>query len=316
MRVVFLGNAAWSVPSVEALAGSSHPLVSVVTRAPRPAGRGGTLTPTPVSEAARRLRLPLQEVETVKSGPGFEALAGSKPDVLVVVAYGEILPKAVLAIPRVAPVNLHFSLLPQLRGAAPVQKAILDGLAVTGVTTIRMDEGMDTGPMLLQAEEPIGPDDDAGLLGARLATLGARVLVESLDRLEAGTVEERPQDESRATYAPKLRPADEFIDWNQPSEQIERRIRALSPIPGARASFRGKVMKVHRASGNVWGSLPPGESGSWPPGRIFVADDGGFGVMTGEGPLKLEEVALEGRRRMSGAEFVRGHRPGVGETLG
>src|SRR5437667_301649 len=169
MRVAFLGNAEWSVPPLEALAGSSHRTSAVVTRAPRPAGRGGRPRATPVAEAARRLNLPLREVETVKGGAGFEALLASRPDALAMVAYGEILPKAVLDLPRIAPVNVHFSLLPELRGAAPVQRAILDGLVVTGVTTIRMDEGMDTGPILLRAEEPIDPEDDAGSLGDRLA---------------------------------------------------------------------------------------------------------------------------------------------------
>src|SRR2546428_2314386 len=187
MRVAFLGNAAWSVPSLESLAESPHEIVTVVTRRPRPAGRGNKLTPTPVAEAARRLALHVEEVETVKSGPGFEALTEAAPDALVVVAYGEILPQAILDIPKVAPVNLHFSLLPELRGAAPVQRAIWEGLAVTGVTTIRMDAGMDTGPVLLRAEEAIDPLDDAGSLGARLAAIGARLVVDTLDQLAAGT---------------------------------------------------------------------------------------------------------------------------------
>src|SRR5712691_6090087 len=194
MRVAFLGNAVWSVPALEALAASSHAVVLVETRVPRPAGRGKRLVPTPVAEAAGRLGLPPLEVETVKSGPGFGALARAAPDVLAVVAYGDILPPAVLNLPTVAPVNVHFSLLPELRGAAPVQRAIMEGLEVTGVTTIRMDEGMDTGPILLQAPESIRPEDDAGSLGDRLAQLGGRLLVETLDGLAAGTIQEVEQD--------------------------------------------------------------------------------------------------------------------------
>src|SRR5438874_7082325 len=211
MRVAFLGNAAWSVPVLETLAGSPHRPVAVVTREPRPVGRGNRPTATPVAHAARRLELAVEEVATVKSGGGFEALARAAPDVLAGVAYGEILPRAVLDVPAVAPVNVHFSLLPELRGAAPVQRAILDGLAATGVTTMRMDEGMDTGPILLQAEQAIDEADDAGSLGERLAAIGGRLLVDTLDRTEAGILEGRPQDEGAATYAPKLTSADEII---------------------------------------------------------------------------------------------------------
>jgi methionyl-tRNA formyltransferase len=246
-------------------------------------------------------------------------LAEAAPDVLVVVAYGEILPKVVLDLPAVAPVNVHFSLLPELRGAAPVQRAILEGLAVTGVTTIRMDEGMDTGPILLQAEEAISPDDDGGTLGARLAALGGRLLVETLDRLQARSLVEKPQDEARATYAPKLKPEDRVIDWSQPAESIVRRVRALAPEPGSTTTFRGKGLNVLRATSSeppdhevVLGALEPGEvvdalvRGRWK----------GLYVLSGDGVLRLDEVQPEGRRRMSGAEFVRGYRPEIGERVG
>src|SRR5918996_2611159 len=186
MRVAFLGNDAWPVPPLERLAGSGHEVAVVATRAPRPAGRGRAPRPTPVAEAARRLGLPLREVETVRSGEGLEALRGAEPDVLVVVAYGEILPPDVLASPAVAPVNVHFSLLPSLRGANPVARAILEGEATTGVTTMRMDEGMDTGPILLQRPEAIRDEDDAGSLGDRLSAIGGGLLVETLDAMAAG----------------------------------------------------------------------------------------------------------------------------------
>jgi methionyl-tRNA formyltransferase len=321
VRVVFLGNAPWSVPSLEALAASGHEIALVLTRTPRPAGRGNRPTPTLVAEAARRLGLPLKEVETVKSRPGFEALAHASPDVLAVVAYGEILPKAVLELPVEAPVNVHFSLLPALRGAAPVQRAILEGLAVTGVTTIRMDEGMDTGPILLQAEEAITPDDDAGSLGGRLAAIGGRLLVDTLNGLETAAVREQPQDEARATYAPKLKAEDRVIDWSQPAEAIVRRVRALAPEPAATTTFRGKTLKIFRASSSdevtIFEALAedrePRRFG--PPGFVFFDADGGLQVVTGKGYVRLEEVAPEGRRRMTSAEFERGYRPG-GETLG
>ncbi|HJP66986.1 MAG TPA: methionyl-tRNA formyltransferase [Actinomycetota bacterium] len=310
MRVTFLGNAPWSVPPLETLAGSSHG-VRVVTRAPRPAGRGGRLRPTPVADAARRLGLPVAEVETVRTGPGLDALVESPPDVLAVVAYGEILPAEVLAIPRVVPVNLHFSLLPELRGAAPVQRAILEGLTATGVTTIRMDQGMDTGPILLQAEEHVRDDDDSGSLGARLAAIGGRLLVDTLDRLEAGTVVEHPQDDERATYAPKLTRDDEVIDWSESADRVVDRIRALSPEPGARTMFRGRVLKVRRAE---WRSL--GEPGGEPTGSLTMVEELPAAYAGSEGVVVLQEVQLEGKRSISGAEFVRGYRPAPEERLG
>jgi methionyl-tRNA formyltransferase len=318
VRVVFLGNAPWSVPSLQAVAASPHELILVMTRSPRPAGRGNRLTPTPVAESARGASLPLQEVETVKAGEGFDALARAAPDVLAVVAYGEIVPKPVLDVPKVAPVNVHFSLLPELRGAAPVQRAILEGLATTGATTIRMDEGMDTGPILLQAQEAISPEDDAGSLGARLAEVGGRLLVDTLDRLDAGSLMERPQDESQATYAPKLKPEDRFIDWSQPAESIARRVRALAPEPAATTTFRGKTLKILRASASddvtLIESLSEGGA-SRPPGLVVLDVDGRLYVVTGRGFLRLDKVAPEGRRRMSAAEFERGYRA-AGQILG
>jgi methionyl-tRNA formyltransferase len=317
VRVVFLGNAAWSVPPLEAVAGSPHELVLVITRSPRPAGRGNRLTPTAVAESARRSGLPLREVETVKSGEGFDALARAAPHVLAVVAYGEIVPKTVLDVPSVAPVNVHFSLLPALRGAAPVPRAILEGFSATGVTTIRMDEGMDTGPVLLQAQEAISPEDDAGSLGARLAAVGGRLLVDTLDRLEAGSLVEQPQDEAMATYAPKLKREDRVIDWSQSAESIARRVRALAPEPAATTTFRGRTLKILRASSSndlMIAALLLEAGKPSQPGRV-VPDTGSLHVVTGEGFLRLEEVAPEGRRRMSAAEFDRGYRPG-GEILG
>lgn len=307
MQVAFLGNDRWSVPSLEALVRSSHRLVAVATRVPRPAGRGGKLRPTPVAEAARGLQLPLAEVETVKEDPGLEALREAAPDALVVVAYGEILPPQVLDLPRVAPVNVHFSLLPFLRGADPVRRAILQGLETTGVTTIRMDEGMDTGRIFLQAEEPIREEDDAGTLGDRLAGLGARLLVETLDRLAEGDLAARPQDHELATLAPKLGPDEEWIDWTEDAAGVRRRVRALAPDPGARSRFRGRILKVLRV-GEV------AESGE--PGTLLEPVEGQPVVAARSGAVVLERVIPEGRNPMSGADFARGYRPEPGERLG
>jgi methionyl-tRNA formyltransferase len=307
MRVVFLGNDPWSVPSLEAVAGSSHEVVLVATRVPRPAGRGSELRPTRVAEAARRLELPLAEVETVKEGPGWASLSEAAPDVLVVVAYGEILPPVVLELPKVAPVNVHFSLLPALRGADPVRRAILEGLEATGVTTIRMDEGLDTGPILLQEEERILPGENAGSLGDRLAFLGGRLLVETLDGLASGDIEERPQDHDRATMAPKLRPEEEWIDWSLEAGAIARLVRALAPLPGARTRFRGKILKVLEAR-ETQGEGAPG---------TFLEPAGEYPVVAaGAGALILERVLPEGRNLISGPEFARGYRPQPGEQVG
>ena len=313
MRVAFLGNAPWSVPSLEALAESSHEVVIVLTRAAKPAGRGSSLVRTPVAEAADRLGLRLKEIQTVKAGEGFAALEEATPDVLAVVAYGEILPAAVLEVPTVAPVNVHFSLLPELRGAAPVQRAIMNGASRTGVTTIRMDQGMDTGRILLQAETAIRPGEDAGELGSRLAEMGGGVLVETLDAVEARSLPERPQDDDRATYAPKLTAEDRIVDWKASAERIARQVRALAPEPGAQTTFRGKILKIFKASTDSPGR---DEDERMPPGSVAEASKSGFAVAAGVGFVRLEEVALEGRKRMTGAELVRGHRPQVGEILG
>jgi methionyl-tRNA formyltransferase len=307
VRVVFLGNDPWSVPSLRAVGASRHDLALVLTRVPRPAGRGGAPRPTAVGEAGRTLALPLREVETVKEGPGFESLRDAAPDVMAVVAYGEILPREVLDVPRVAPVNLHFSLLPQLRGADPVRWAIIEGLAVTGVTTMRIDEGLDTGPILLQAEERIRDDDDGGSLGERLAERGGELLVETLDGLEAGAIEERPQDEERATVAPKLRPEEEWIDWSEGAERAVRRIRALAPDPGARTRIRGRTLKVLRAHRVDGGGVP---------GAVTAVSKRTVSVSARDGAVALDEVLPEGRRRMRGEEWARGQRLEVGERFG
>jgi len=231
--VAFVGNARWSVTPLECLAASRHPVVLVVTREARPAGRGGTLTPTKVADAARRLDLPLRELASVRDETGLRALRDADPDVLAVVAYGEILSAEVLAVPRLMPVNVHFSLLPELRGAAPVERAIMSGLRDTGVTTMRMDEGLDTGPILLQRSTEVRADEDAGMLAGRLARLGGELLVDTLDRLAEGTLSETPQDDAAATYAAKITWEDEVVDWSRSQEEIARQVRALFPTPGA-----------------------------------------------------------------------------------
>jgi len=307
LRVAFLGNDAWSVPALEALAASAHRVELVVTAAPKPAGRGNALRRTPVAGTSERLGLPLAEVATVKTGEGAERLTASAPQILAVVAYGEILPPGILGLAAVAPVNLHFSLLPELRGASPVQTALLLGLERTGVSTILMDEGMDTGPILLQREEPIAPADDAGSLGSRLAAIGAEVLVATIDGLATGGLEPVPQDHARATYAARLGPPDRVLDWSRPARELVNRCRALSPEPAATTSFRGRGLKVFSAAA---------VEADGAPGTIVEAGRQGFVVAAGAGGLRPLELAPAGRKRMDAGSFVNGFRPRVGERLG
>jgi methionyl-tRNA formyltransferase len=306
MRVAFLGNDAWSVPSLEAVIRSGHEVALVVTRVPRPAGRGRVPRPTPVAEAARRMEARLVEVETVTTGDGFQALRSVRPDVLALVAYGEILTAAVLVLPTVGPVNVHFSLLPALRGANPVARAILEGHATTGVSTMRMDQGLDTGPVLLQRSEPILDEDDTETLGRRLAGLGGELLVATLDGLAAGGLPEHPQDDSGATMAPRFRPEEEWIDWTTGAERVWRHVRALAPQPGARALFRGRTLKIMRATVSEGGGVP---------GAVLSVGPEGIVVAAGEGSVLLLEVTPEGKRRMPAAGFARGARPELGERL-
>jgi methionyl-tRNA formyltransferase len=306
LRVAYLGNDAWSVPPLEAVASSDHEVVHVVTRTARPGRRGAGDDPTPVAAAARRLSLPLDEVETVREGGGFAALVGAVPDVLAVVAYGEILPRPVLDVAAVAPVNVHFSLLPKLRGASPVQTALLLGLNETGVTTIIMDEGLDTGDVLERARAQIEPDDDAGSLGDRLARLGGAVLLDTLDALASGSARSTPQDDGAATYARKLRPEDRRIDWSGPAPDVVNRVRAFAPDPGATTTFRGSPLKVLRVRA---------ADGSGPPGTIVEVDRDGFAVAAGTRAVRMLDVAPAGRQWMTGSAFVNGHRPAVGERL-
>jgi methionyl-tRNA formyltransferase len=315
MRIAFLGNDAWSVAPLQALADAPDIDIDLVlTNPPRPAGRGSRLTPTAVADAARSMDLPVREVDRIRDGEGFDALDSLEPDAIVVVAYGEILTPDVLDIPRLGAVNLHFSLLPRWRGAAPVQRAILEGDETTGVTVMLMDEAMDTGPTLAAVETAIDPEEDAGSLGSRLAELGSPVLVEALRGLNEGTVEPRSQDHTAATYAPKLLPEERTIAWRQPGDAIARKVRAFAPDPGAVTTFRQGRLKVlvaqaHTESSGRMLADAPG------PGAI-LGGDGNPRVQAWPGIVELVEVAPAGRRRMSGEGWAHGARFEPLERLG
>jgi methionyl-tRNA formyltransferase len=324
VRVVYLGTPAAAVPPLEALLASAHKVVAVVTRPDRPRDRrGGAPQPSPVKQAAVAAGLPVLEPPSGRDPELPRRLAALGADIGVACAFGYLLPEAVLAAFPRGIVNLHFSLLPAYRGAAPVQRALLDGATVTGVTTFVIDAGMDTGPMLLAAEVPIGPDEDAGALTARLAEIGARLTVETLDALEAGQVEPRPQPEDGASLAPKVSGEEARLDFRHPAARLAAAVRAFTPAPGAWTTHRGRRLKITRAapvggSGGLKRSPPEdtGDGSALDPGRLGLGPGGRLLVGTGDRPLELLEVRPEGRRAMSGAEFARGARLGPDEWLG
>lgn len=306
MRVVFWGSPAFAVPALEALHASRHEVVGVVTQPDRARGRGGSVSPTPVGELAAALDVPVLKPEKPRGEAFLEALSALEADAFVVAAYGEILRPEVLDLPSCGAYNIHASLLPAYRGAAPVTQAILDGCSETGITIMRMDAGLDTGPVCLQAYAPIGPDDTAGSMTERLAELGAQTVVEALDRLESGELVETQQSESEATYASKVDADRAHIDWSAPATAIERSVRAFDPWPGAWTSWRGKRLKVFRVAVTA---------GTGVPGTLVAIDPDPV-VATGDGTVTLISVQPPGRRRMSGAAWSRGQRPEVGEMLG
>ncbi|MEA2591501.1 MAG: methionyl-tRNA formyltransferase [Actinomycetota bacterium] len=306
LTTVFLGTPEAAVPALERLLDSHHSVKAVVTAPDRPKGRGMELAASPVKQRALAAGIPVLQPPSLRTPEAQAELAAAGADVFVVCAYGLILPPAVLDQPPLGCVNVHFSLLPAFRGAAPVAAAVLAGLPVSGVTIMQMDPGLDTGPILDAIEEPIRPDDDTGSLEARLAVAGAALLVSVLDRLEAGTIEARPQDGSQATYAGKVTPEDARIDWGQPGPSIVDRVRAFSPRPGAWTTLDGRRLKV-------WRARVAGEPGGGAPGSFAGGAGGSFVVATGEGALTLEEVQPEGGRRMPGADFLRGRRGAAGK---
>ena len=313
-RVVYLGNDAWSVPPLEALAGDPgiEPVL-VLTRTPRPGRRGGPTAPTPVAVSARELDLPLLEVPTVVGGPGLSSLREADPDIVVVVAYGELLPREVLDAGRLGAVNLHLSLLPRWRGASPVQHALLAGDAETGVTTMLLDEGLDTGPVLAQAAVAIRADDDAGRLGARLARLGGELLARTIVDLAAGRATPRAQDDALATAAPKLTAEDRRLRWDRPAAELVGRVRAFAPRPGADTLRGDRILKILAASVAEAGAAVPAGAAA---GTVVRVDPTWFEVAAGEGRVRVLEVAAEGRARMPAGDWLRGSRLEPGERLG
>jgi methionyl-tRNA formyltransferase len=305
MELIFLGTPSFAVPTLERIIDAGHRVLAVFTQPDRPKGRGGQLSQSPVKEAALRLGLPVHQPERIRHADAVEQLKQMNPDAMVVVGYGQIIPQAIIDIPRFGIINVHASLLPKYRGAAPIQWAIANGEARTGVTTMRIDSGLDTGDMLLKWETEIGPEEDALDLGRRLSAAGAQLLVETL-RDNPTPVK---QDPGEATYAPILKKEDGLIDWSWPARKIFDRSRGFLPWPGAHSFFRGQMFHVWRS--RVASGEPSGEPGQMIPQkkRLWIACGGATA-------LEAIEVQVEGRKRMSAEAFLNGHQLGGDEMLG
>jgi methionyl-tRNA formyltransferase len=305
MDLIFLGTPTFAVPTLERIVDAGHRVLAVITQPDRPKGRGGHLSQSPVKEAALRLGVPVHQPERIRLPQVVEQLNLMKPDTMVVVGYGQIIPQVILDIPTFGIINVHASLLPKYRGAAPIQWAIANGETRTGVTTMRIDAGLDTGDMLLKWETQIGQEEDALDLGRRLSIAGAQLLVETL-RDNPTPVK---QDPDKASYAPILKKEDGLIDWTWPAKKIVDRSRGFLPWPGAYSFFRGRIFHIWRS--RVWSDGPGGDPGQMIPQkkRLVIACGGATA-------LESLELQVEGRKRMSAEAFLNGHQLRDGEMLG
>ncbi len=306
MRLIFLGTPAFAVPSLEHVVQAGHQVLTVVTQPDRPRGRGQHAAPPPVKAAALRLGLPVYQPERVRRPEAVEHLRSMPVDTMVIVGYGQIIPQTVIDLAPLGIINVHGSLLPRYRGAAPIQWAIVNGEQRTGVTTMRIDAGLDTGDMLLKRETEIGEDENAIDLGSRLAVMGAELLVRTLARLALGTIVPEKQDSSQATHAPLLKKEDGLIDWSRPARVIHNLVRGLQPWPGAYTAFRGTTLHLWRTR------VAEGHTG--PPGSLLRHNPPLVACSTGA--LELLEVQMEGRKRVSGIDFANGQRLTGNDTLG
>ena len=312
MNLIFLGTPDFAVPTLDALVAAGHTILEVVTQPDRPKGRHQTLTPSPVKLAALRHNLKIWQPERIRHAESVAHLRSLAPQAMVIVGYGQIIPQSVIDIAPLGIVNVHASLLPELRGAAPIQWSIARGYGKTGVTTMRIDAGLDTGDIALQWETRIDPDETAPELSPRLAAAGADLLVETLAGLATETVKPVPQDSTHATWAPILKKEDGRIDWTLPAQTIHNLIRGLQPWPGAFTMFRGQSL-------HLWRSRLVAEKWNLAPGALVRQDGAGAGVFAvgGDGAaLELLELQLEGRKRMPAGVFANGHRLTNTEQLG
>lgn len=307
MRLIFIGSGAFGLPTLRALT-QRHEVLAVYTKPDHPAGRGYQLTASPVKEEALRLRLTVRQPQKINEAA--DQMAALQPEATIVVAFGQILRKALLEIPKHGAINLHASLLPAYRGAAPIQWAIMRGKPQTGVATFLIDEGLDTGPILLQRAFPISLEETTATLEPKLADLGAELMLETLEGLAKGSLRPEPQDDARASYAPKITKSMGQIDWAKPTREVFNLIRALNPAPGAYTFYGGKRLKIY-ASRVV--ESPMGEAS---PGQVIGLTSDGFLIMTREGALELLEVQPESKPRMKAIDFAHGYRVSLGGRLG
>jgi methionyl-tRNA formyltransferase len=308
LNLVFCGTPAFAVPTLEKLVEAGFAVPVVVTQPDRPKGRGMELALSPVKQRALQLGLKISQPDKIKNNQEFRGqLTGVSPDAIIVVGYGRIIPQWMIDLPPLGNLNLHASLLPRYRGAAPIQWAIARGESASGVTTMRIDAGLDTGDILLQKEIPIAPQDTAVTLAPRMSAIGADLMIETLRGLQAGTVRAQPQDHAKATLAPILKKEDGRVDFQLTAQEILNRLRGFQPWPGAYTSFRGK--NIH-----IWSAQPVERTLAR---AEILVESGGLIAGCGTGTaLELLEVQLEGRKRMSSADFVHGHQPRTGEKLG
>ena len=310
MRIMFMGTPEISAVCLKELIGSDNEIIAVVTGKDKPRGRGNVMTPTAVKQLALEHGIPVYTPDSLRGEEFAELLAELDPELIAVVAYGKILPKSVLDYPKYGCVNLHVSLLPKYRGAAPMQRAIIDGEKQTGVTVMYMAEGVDTGDIIAKEAFDIGPEDDFEAIHDRSAAIGSVLLVRTLAEIEAGTAARTPQDHSRATHAAKIEKEDCKIDFSKSASVLDCAIRGVTPIPGAFAYLKGKMLKIYKAT--------PTDGGSGAPGEVIAVDSkgtGSFTVACGEGALRVTGVIPEGKGRMSAGDFVRGRKIELGDIL-
>jgi methionyl-tRNA formyltransferase len=299
LNIVYAGTPEFAATALAALLETEHRISAVYTQPDRPAGRGRKLKASPVKELALEHGIEVRQPESLKDGDTQQALAALEPDVMIVAAYGLLLPAEVLAIPRLGCLNIHASLLPRWRGAAPIQRAILEGDAETGVTIMQMDVGLDTGDMLYKLATPITAEDNSQHLHDRLAELGAQAIVEALQAIQAGSIPPEPQDDALANYAKKLSKAEAAIDWQQSAAQIARQVAAFNPWPVAQTQLEEKVLRIWEAE-----ALPDSANAS--PGHVIAEAKQGIDVVCGEGTLRLKRLQLPGGKPLSAAEFLNG----------